>query len=91
LFVALVLVLLPQSKNFLQYFYVEALSFGLVEDFFLTLTQLLEFFLDAFDAFDEGQNTRLPESPTVSVMPCLRLTGAEARAAKVADTLTVGS
>jgi hypothetical protein len=56
LFVSLILILFAQAQNFLQHLYVETLSLGLGEDFFLALVQRLEFFLDLFDALDEGQN-----------------------------------
>lgn len=57
LFVALVLILFAQAKDFLQHFYVEALSFGLGKDFLLALIQRLKFFVDVLDALDERQNT----------------------------------
>src|ERR1700722_15019455 len=57
LFVALVLILFAQAKDFLQHFHVEALSLGLGEDFFLALIQRLKFFVDVLNTLDERQNT----------------------------------
>jgi hypothetical protein len=65
LFVPLVLILFTQAQNFLQHLYVETLSLGLGEDFFLALVQRFEFFLDLFDALDEGQNAITRDSSRV--------------------------
>jgi hypothetical protein len=56
LFVALVRILFAQAKDFLQHFYVEALSLGLGEDFLLALISGLKFFVDVLDALDEREN-----------------------------------
>jgi hypothetical protein len=57
LFVALIPILFAQAKDFLQHFYVEALSLGLGEDFLLALIQRLKVFVDVLNALDERQNT----------------------------------
>jgi hypothetical protein len=54
LFVALVLILFAQAKDFLQHLYVETLSLGLGEDFLLALIQRLKLFVDVLNALDEG-------------------------------------
>ena len=86
LFVALVLILFAQAKDFLQHFYVEALSLGLGKSSFLA----------SFNAFSSSSicstrsmkdKIRFPGIPTVSVMPCLAVAGAKAMAAKVAERL----
>src|SRR5271166_3889119 len=56
LLVALVLVLLAQTKDFLKHFDVEALSLGFREDLLLPFIQRLDLFVDALNALDEGAN-----------------------------------
>jgi hypothetical protein len=56
LFVALVLVLLAQPKDFLEHFDVETLSLGFRENFLLPFIQRLDIFVDALNALDEGAN-----------------------------------
>jgi hypothetical protein len=72
LFVALVLVLLAQTKNLLEDFDVEALSLGFREDFLLPFIQRLDLFVDALNALDEGPNAlagdKLPYLSCVSFL-----------------------
>ena len=69
LFVALVLVLLAEARDFPEDFHIEALSLGLCEDFLLALIQRLDLFVDAFNALDEGANAIAWDSCRVCVLP----------------------
>lgn len=55
-FVARILILLAQTKDFLENLHIEPVPFGFREDFFFPLVKCLDLLIDMLDAFDNRQN-----------------------------------
>jgi hypothetical protein len=55
-FVALIFILLAQTKDFLEDLHIEPFPFGLREDFFFPLVKCLDLLIDMLNAFDNRQN-----------------------------------
>ena len=86
MFVALVLVLLAQPKDFFQHLHIEAFAFSLGENLLLALIQRLYLFVDVLDALDKRANA-IAAIPTVSVMCRLSLMRTYGMAEKVTERL----
>jgi hypothetical protein len=74
MFVAFVLVLLPQADDLLDDLDVVTFALGLLKDFLLALVQGLDLFLDVFDELDDSANALALNSPDATACSNLRRT-----------------